>query len=46
MMRPRATRIVALVLAVIAGAVFGLGYDFVIDHNIRKNPEINALDVF
>jgi len=35
MMRPRTTRIVALVLVLIAGLVCALGYNFVYDKNIR-----------
>ena len=42
MMRPRTLRIVALVLALIAGLVCALGYNFVFDKNIR--PQVNTLD--
>ena len=42
MMGPRALRIVALLLALIAGAVSALGYNFIFDKNIR--PQVNTLD--
>ena len=42
MMPPRTLRIVALLLALIAGAVCALGYNFVFDKNIR--PQVSTLD--
>jgi len=41
MMSPRTLRIVALLLALIAGAVSALGYNFVFE-NIR--PQVNTLN--
>ena len=42
MMRRRTHRIVALLLAVVAGLVFIFGYDFVRDQNIR--PKESTID--
>jgi hypothetical protein len=42
MMRPRTLRIVALMLALIAGTVCALGYNFVFDKNIR--PQVSTLN--
>ena len=43
MMNRRTIRIVAVLLALIAGLVFILGYDFVSDRNVR--PKEGTLDV-
>jgi hypothetical protein len=42
MMSPRTIKIVAILLALIAGAVCVLGYDFVTDKNIR--PKESTID--
>lgn len=42
MMSARTVRIVALLLAVVAGLVFIFGYDFVHDQNIR--PQESTID--